>query len=255
MLHVSRFRVFTTRILLTLVLLLSIVTIVQGDLDFNVVLHDAQVKPVEGQLANEVKAYVSVLDQQGAPIKNLKVNSFTLSEDSQRVEATVKENAEVPVSLVVAIDTSGSMAGQGITKAREASAKFVNRMSKEDSVAIVSFNDKVNVNFDFTNNPSIAASALSSLNVTPGSGTCLYDAIYQSLQMTSILPAGRRAILILTDGRDELPNGKPCSSTTIDDVIGQATSNVITPIYTIGVGKAIDENNLQRMALLSGGSF
>ena len=242
---------------LLVILLILISSPASSQINFKVILHDIKTEPVAGQYANNLQLYVSVLDDQGAPIRDLKSENFTLLEDTKSVDFELEPVTDPEINLVLVVDTSGSMAGAGIQNARQAVLRFIDQMNAQDRIALISFSDEVKVVSDFTSDHASIQRQMMTLDAVPNGGTCLYDAVYKAIQLSSSLPEGRRGVLVLTDGRDELPNqkGKVCSSTTVDDSVHLAVNNIITPINAIGVGKEIDENSLQRLALLTGGFF
>jgi len=236
-------------------LLLVTATGVNAQFTLKVTLNTVEVTPGINSSAYEMSVFTSVTDESGLPIKQLTADEFSLLEDSQPVEFTLHEATDVPINLVLVIDTSGSMAGTGIAQAKEAATKFIKRLGAQDRVGLIMFNSKVSNLSDFSSNTNALTTAVAGINVVPSSGTCLYDAVYEAVQMSSVLPSGRRAVLVFTDGRDELPNGSVCSSMQIDDVIQLASTTPNTPVHAIGIGKELDEKALDRMALLTGGSF
>ncbi|NMB90443.1 MAG: VWA domain-containing protein, partial [Chloroflexi bacterium] len=164
--------------------------------------------------------------------------------------------ASDPISLVMALDTSGSMVGRGIESAKVAANSFLLGMGSDDEVSILSFNNTVTAIVDFTQDRQDAGQKLAALEVIPNSGTCLFDAAYQAVQNAAGLPSGRRAVILFTDGVDETSAGKTCSTYTADDVIRLATQgNTAIPIYTLGLGAQIDQQSLQRLASTTGGRF
>lgn len=221
------------------------------------VVHYVEGEPSEDKVAYDVTAYVSVADSTGNPIKDLAAGDFTVVEDSQQMEILSAELAkEDPIHLVLLLDTSGSMAGQGITAAKAAASNFIAGLEPEDRVAVVTFDDTTRHVIDFTTDHKAARDELSFVDATRGAGTCLYDAAYQAVQMTATVPSGRRAVVLFTDGVDEKPGGGTCSIHTADDVIGLATDGgTRSPIYTLGMGRQVDEKALQRLAQDTGGRF
>lgn len=222
----------------------------------DVVVHYVDGASSETDVSYNVKAYVSVVDGTGRPVNGLAIEDFTLTEDSQQVEIKGVTTVDEPINLVLLIDTSGSMVGTGIDAAKSAAASFVTSLGAEDQVAIVTFNDDVITVVDFTTDHQSARDRISLIDTTRGAGTCLFDAAYQAVQMTATVPSGRRAVVLFTDGVDETANGGPCSANTADDVIKIATEGgTRTPIYTIGMGKSVDQNSLKRLAGNTGGRF
>ena len=231
----------------------------QAQNGISVILHYIEGKPSSGKLSYDVQAFVSVYDASGTPVKGLKASDFTLTEDSKGIKVGSVASAESePISLVLAIDTSGSMYTQGIDAARQAAWNFVSGLAPQDQVAIISFNDTISRELEPTTDHKAATDRLALINAIPDAGTCLYDAAFIASQIAATYPAGRRAVILLTDGKDEVltPLGNTCSTHTIDDVIAQASNgNTRVPIYTIGVREKSDEKSLERMAQMTGGNY
>jgi VWFA-related protein len=206
-----------------------------------------------------ISAYVSVSDENGRPITSLNQDNFVVIEDSQEVLLSKLEPAVDPISLVIVVDTSGTMASVGsdgrlaIDAAKQAIVPFISALSPDDQVAIYSFNDEVILGQDITVDHGAAINAVNSLNYKDYGHTCLYDALFQAVKKSAEAPQGRRALIVLTDGVDETGYG-PCSVHTMGDVIDAATTATIkVPIFAIGFGKNINERELERMANLTGG--
>lgn len=224
--------------------------------NIDVVLHYVEGFPSDTEVSYQVKAFLSVVDSTGSPINDLKAEDFTLTEDSQKVEIESVGLAEDPLNLLLVIDTSGSMAGQGITAAKAAASSFVTSLAAEDRVAIMTFNDQSTNMIDFTTDHIAARDKISLIDAVRNAGTCLYDTAYQAIQTTATLPSGRRAVIVFTDGVDEKMNGDVCSIHTSDDVIKIATDGgTRTPVYTMGMGSKVDQNGLARIAQTTGGRF
>ncbi len=83
-------------------------------------------------------------------------------------------------------------------------------------------------------------------------GTALYDALSDSLARLKTAP-GRRAIVVLTDGRDENnPGTAPGSTHTLDQVLA-SVKDVGATVFAIGLGTKVDETTLDTLASASGG--
>lgn len=223
--------------------------------DIDLIVHYVEGTPIEGKIAYDVKIFLSVLDGGGNPIMNLGEQSFTITEDSRKVEVDSLDSAsDEPINIILLIDSSGSMGGKGIEAAREAASNFIQGLGNNDTVAILSFNEEVKRVIDFTSDIQAAREQLSLVETEDLAGTCLYDALYEATQIGSTLPSGRRAVIVLTDGVDEIATGEKCSTFTFDDVVDLASSGTTrVPIYTIGLGNKIDEQTLDRIAARTGG--
>lgn len=220
-------------------------------------LHNIQVKPIQGSANYDVSAYFSLLDSNGNPIKDAATDEFTLSEDNQTVKIASLAASNEPINVAILLDTSGSMAGDKIKAARSAASKFIEDLQSNDEVAVMTFDKAINPIIDFTLDHNAAEQQVALIsNPIPNAYTCLYDAAYQAIQNASALPSGQRAIILLTDGKDEANNGTPCSQHSLDDVINLATEGKTSiPIYTIGLGTDADTQALQRMASETSGRY
>jgi len=230
-------------------------TFAQANIDLAV--HYVEGVPINNEIAYDVNVYLSVVDGTGTPIVDLTTASLTVTEDSQKVNISglaLVDNE--PINLVLVMDTSGSMSGTGIRDAKAAASNFVSGLKDKDQVALVTFDDTVQRRIDFTTDQKSVNDQIDQLDAKRGAGTCMFDAAYRAIQMVSTLPSGRRALILFTDGKDETASGKKCSKFTIDDVIGLASSGgTRTPIYTLSLGKLVDENSLKRLSELTGGHY
>ncbi|MEW5942141.1 MAG: VWA domain-containing protein, partial [Chloroflexota bacterium] len=222
-----------------------------------VIVHSVEGKPAQGQVGYDVTAYVSVLDGAKNPIGDLQIGDFSVFEDSKPVQLLSADlAAEDPINLVLALDASGSMSGPGIEAARSAAAKFLSRLGPQDRVAVYAFSETPELIVDFTTDHANAAAQLQLVSAVPGAGTCLYDAAYEAVQKAATATSGRRAIILFTDGKDELADGRTCSTHTLEEVIALAQADgTRVPIYTLGLGNQVDQETLRRMSRETGGRF
>lgn len=211
-------------------------------------------------LTNRVVAYVTVSAADESPVLGIPASDFSVLEDSRPVVLEDAAPATDPMAVILAIDTSGSMlakdrqTGQtSMAAAREAAVSFIGMLAGNDQVAVFSFNNTSTLAIDFTHDRPSVLEALASIEAKSNAATCLYDTAYEAVKKSAEIPRGRRAIILLTDGRDEKGKGA-CSTYTVADVIDSATTKSIrVPIFTIGVGPKVDARQLGRMASLTGG--
>lgn len=142
---------------------------------------------------------VSVLDRGGKFIPFLTKCDFHVYEDYVKQEVTEFSAVESPFSVVLLLDTSGSTAFR-IEDIHEAAIAFVSQLRPADRVMIVSFDSRINVLTDFTNNRESLRRAIESTH--NGGSTRLYDAV--DIVITEYLSRvqGRKAIVLFTDGVD-----------------------------------------------------
>ncbi|HUW04021.1 MAG TPA: VWA domain-containing protein [Acidimicrobiales bacterium] len=104
------------------------------------------------------------------------------------------------ISVILVMDTSGSMAGQPLIQAKSAAIDFLERLPQGTSAAIVGFGDTPDVKTPFTSNRDELAVAIDELNAS--GETALYDAIETSVALLDEAPGDRTGIVLLTDGGD-----------------------------------------------------
>ncbi|MEO5823195.1 MAG: VWA domain-containing protein [Vicinamibacteraceae bacterium] len=165
----------------------------------------------------------------------------------QTVEAF--SEATSPVSIVLALDESGSMrrSAEGV---KTAARSFVDALRKEDRLAVLRFSDKAEIAHDLTQFRSDAQKAID--EYSSHGGTALWDAVHESNGRLGAAP-GRRVVVVMTDGRDEnaAANG-PGSVTKYDDLFEELRATGAL-VYAIGLGTNVDRERLQTLAARSGG--
>lgn len=211
------------------------------------------------QYGNKVRAYVTVSSSDQNTIPGLSQANFNVKEDGREVDIRNLSQTEDPMSIVLAIDTSGSMQAQdksGLTSmqaAKDAAVAFISMLGSNDQVALYSFNNDTNFHLDFTIDHEAAIAAVKGLKAKYRAATRLYDTALEAVKKASEIPRGRRALILLTDGKDE-KGDSTCSIHSSNDIIDAATTKTIrVPIYTMGVGPNVDAKELARMASLTGG--
>jgi Ca-activated chloride channel homolog len=247
----------TCLVLFSLACILAIYTTASAQSPISITLHYVEAVPDEKQTVYDVKAFLSVLDVNDNPIKDLTPENFSISQDGQYYDVISSElTTDEPINILLVIDTSQSMKDQKIKDARDAASAFIERLGSQDKVAILTFNTSYEIKIDFTSDLAAAQDQIRLIETIPFSSTCLYDALHQSVLMMNTKPSGRRSIILLTDGVDETPEKTVCSKYTIDDVINLASASTSrVPIYAIGLGNRIDEPGLIRLTRDTGGRY
>jgi Ca-activated chloride channel family protein len=182
-------------------------------------------------------------------LTEISIDDLQVVEDSvpQKVEAF--QEAVTPVSIVFALDASGSM--KAATEAAKAAAKsFVENVRAEDALALILFANKSQFAHDLTTRRDWSLEAID--KYVASGGTALYDAAYDALQRLRGID-GRRVLVLMTDGRDENnPGTGPGSQRTFAQVM-ERLKTVDATVYTIGLGPKIDRTVLETLATSSGG--
>ncbi len=217
--------------------------------------------PAADRLSNQVSVYVTVSDADEKTILGLTVEDFNIIEDGRPVTDLNVSKATDAMSVILAIDTSGSMQARGksgltsMAAAKNAAVEFIKLLDQSDRVALYTFNNEPQLRMDFTTDHQAAIAEIQQISARHNAATCLYDTAYNAIKKAAEIPKGRRAIILLTDGKDE--KGKQaCSRYTSNDVIDAATTKAIrVPVYTIGAGPKVDERELGRIASFTGGRY
>ena len=171
-------------------------------------------------------------------------------EDGVPQKVDTFNEAVLPVTIMLALDASGSMK-KSTNDAQAAAREFVTALRPEDEIGMIAFADKANYVHSPTQRRDWTLDAIDAYKAE--GGTALYDAVYDSLaQLAGV--KGRRVVVVVTDGRDEnaASNG-PGSLRTWDDVLTQL-QKTDAAIYAVGIGSRVERQRLQQLADRSGGA-
>jgi VWFA-related protein len=170
-------------------------------------------------------------------------------EDGVEQHLEAFQESLAPVSLVLVLDQSGSMKRDAPAVMR-AARSFVESLPRHDKLSVMLFADRPEFAHDLTTLRLWSLEAIDKY-VADG-GTALYDAIIMSLQRLKAVE-GRRAVVVLTDGRDENnPGTGPGSVHVYEDVLG-ALREVDATVFPIALGSNVDRDKLEEIAKLSRG--
>lgn len=180
---------------------------------------------------NVVELPVTVSDAGGAPIPGLTEKNFTVFENQQKKEiASFNFAANLPLSLGVLLDHSGSMEKRMAT-AKEAASEFFRGIIKaNDRAFIAGFSSEPGKTAPFTTDPGALGAQVTAIPDAGGS-TALYDAIVTGLYRFRNVQ-GRKALVVITDGDDT------SSRLSYDDMLSYARASRV-PLYFIGIGFSI----------------
>jgi Ca-activated chloride channel family protein len=214
-----------------------------------------QVKPFTLEVEVDVVSVTAVVfDKKGRFIRGLGPEDVELYEDGVRQdvdyfrEASSDEAERVPLTVVLVLDTSGSM-NESMRFLQEAVLNFVYKLEAVDTAMVVSFNDSVKGSAEFTGDIDRLERIVDGLQAW--GGTSLYDAIHYSLNRIRDA-AGRKAIIVFSDGADT-------TSTLRDrDVVDYARA-VEATVYCIGFKGAgpggSPKGFLKKISKETGGQF
>ena len=199
-----------------------------------------------------VELFTSVVDGRGRPVQGLTKDDFKVLEDGtpqqiQRFELV----RDVPIYAGILLDTSGSMSDGGkLDEAVRAALRFFQKViTPKDRAAVITFSDKPNLAVRFTNDESVLSGGLAGLQAE--GNTTLYDSLIYSLYYFGGVK-GKRAIVLLSDGKDE------GSRYSFNDALEYARRSGVA-LYTVGLDLSSQEADvrlkLARLADETGGRF
>ena len=146
----------------------------------------------------------------GRLVPDLEEADFEVFDNGKPQTIVNFENVIQPITVVVMLDTSGSMTGS-ISLLKDAAEQFFLRLLPEDKARVGAFNDKIEITAHFTNNRDELISDTRQLDF--GNGTRLWDAVLLSLEELKGIE-GRRVVLVFTDGDDT--DSRASSAPSID---------------------------------------
>jgi Ca-activated chloride channel family protein len=192
-----------------------------------------------------VELYTTVLDRQGRPVTSgLEAKDFAVAEDGARQQIVRFERVtDLPIHAAVAIDVSASME-KSLEAAQAAALQFLQgTVRPRDRAALITFNDHPSLAVKFTRDLTTLAGGLAGLKAERG--TALYDSLVFSFYCFNGLK-GRRAILLLSDGKDE------GSRFTWEETLELARRAGVA-VYAIGLGDDVEKKKLARLSEETGG--
>jgi len=156
---------------------------------------------VSVKLATElVSVRVTVTDQGGRAIEGLSKDDFKIYEDKVEQPVSFFSDEDTPASIGIVFDTSNSMSGGKIMRAREALARFIQTSHEQDEYFLISFNSSAQLLLDGARDGQAVLNRFN--NVYPKGETALYDAVYLGIEKASQGIYPKRAIILISDGED-----------------------------------------------------
>ena len=189
------------------------------------VLQDGET-PVFRADARLVVLYTSVVDKNGRLVTNIPQSAFKVYENNVEQPLKIFRREDVPVSMGIIIDNSGSMRDKR-AKVAAASMDLVKASNPQDEVFIVNFNDDAYLDQPFTSDTKKLESALEKIDSR--GGTAMRDAI--SMSIDYLKDNGRKdkkVLLVVTDGNDNT------STETLEQLVRKARQSEVL-IYCIGL--------------------
>lgn len=190
----------------------------------------------------------TVANRNRQPVE-IAATDLTITEDGVLQTLESFQEAVSPISIVLALDASGSMKNS-VAAVKAGAKQFISALRPQDRLSLILFSDESVLIHDLTGKRESTLTAIDEYTVR--GGTALNDALFDSLTRLKSVE-GRRAIVVMTDGRDENgPGTGPGSHHSVQDVLAELRSTDAT-IYAIGLGTNVERNVLENFAQQSGG--
>jgi len=144
---------------------------------------------------------LTVVEESGANVTNLKKEDFTVYEDGVEQEISSFYPVEAPFHLVMILDSSSSTRNN-LPLIKKAASNFVDELRPDDQIALGEINAFVRQLHNFTNDRRALKNAIQSIVTYPYGGSKVYDGIALASKSLRDLKTGRKAIVILSDGME-----------------------------------------------------
>jgi VWFA-related protein len=173
-----------------------------------------------------VVLHATVVDKDGKHLLEVPRSAFRVFEDGVEQQLKIFRREDVPVSMGLLVDNSGSMRGKR-QKVEAAALALVKASNRQDEVFIVNFNDEPYRDVEFTSDVQKLTQGLARIDAR--GGTAMRDAVHQSILYAR--GKGRRdkkVLIVVTDGNDNM------SGATLEEIMQQAQQAEIL-VYAIGL--------------------
>jgi len=183
-----------------------------------------------------VRLPVTIVDKDGNFVNGLSEGNFRILEDKTPQKISQFSHADIPISVGLVIDNSGSMRSKR-ARVNAAAMTFVQTSNPQDQMFVVNFNDEfyLDMDEDFTNDPKVLKAALE--RIDSRGGTALYDAVLGSMDHLKKGVREKKVLLVVTDGVDHDSAPAHDLSYTVQRL---EQSNVV--VYAVGLFTKNDDS-------------
>jgi VWFA-related protein len=181
-----------------------------------------------------VSVPVIVSDRQGRYIGGLKASDFTLYEDHVKQPVEFFADTEEPINVALLLDTSWSTTPV-LDDIKNAAKEFVKQLRSQDRAMVVSFNFDERALCELTSDRKTLERAIGNVRIGERPGTKLRDAVYDVMQEEFKNVKGRKAIILLTDGKD---HGSEVTEHALLDGAAEADTLIYSVFYVSFPGAA-----------------
>lgn len=172
-----------------------------------------------------VNVNVVVTDANGRYLTYLTKENFRIYEDRVEQQITHFSPVDAPFAVGLLLDTSNSTINK-LAQIQDEAIRFIDRIHADDEVLVVSFDDEVHLDSDFTRSKRATERAIK--RTRTGGSTQLYEAVYLSLQQKLRPRPERKAMVLFTDGVD---TASPTSTRSETIELAKEADTLIYPIF------------------------
>lgn len=193
-----------------------------------------------------------VKDRRNQSLTDLKKDRFEVFENGRELPIQAFYNEELPLDVVLMLDTSSSLRGKGFPEMQQAARVFIQQLRTADRGMLYEFKDEPLQLTDFTHEQSTLLQVIDKLDSL--GATALFDALHSGVEAFENQRTVRKAIVLFTDGKDSVYESPRDKADMLRAGITAAQNREIT-VYTIGLGENINKDALRRIADDTGGRF
>lgn len=187
---------------------------------------------------------VRVLNRDGNYISNLRREDFRVFEDGVEQQIVYFEPVEEPITVILLLDTSDSTRFR-IEEIQDAAVAFVDQLRPNDRVAVISFNENINVLSEATTDREALRQAIRSARTS--GGTRIYDAVDQVINQRVKRLRGRKVVVLFSDGVDTV-SGSATYESTLHDI--EEADTLIYPVhYSTYIDLERDNDSLDSLSM------
>ena len=174
-----------------------------------------------------ISVTATVTDEQGRFVAGLRAEDFRLYEDGQLQTIQQFDAERVPVSVGLALDTSGSMLGEKMAAAEAALSRFVfDLLGDEDEIFLYRFDSRPRLVHGWTENREAIRRELGAIR--PEGGTAMYDTVAEAVPLAAAGTRRKKALVVISDGNDT-------SSRIEVDELSRLLRRTEVLVYAIGI--------------------
>lgn len=189
-----------------------------------------------GVRADLVELFLNVRNRGGWFIDGLVKEDFIVYDDGDPRELAYFQSEEHPVTVVMLLDTSGSMS-DSLAYLQTAASSFLTSLRPEDRVALYSFGGFLKELSPITDEKMGLVDYID--RIYADGGTPLYDAVVRGVRLLKKV-SGRKAILLFTDGADT-------TSRLSYESVARRCGRSSVPLFTVGCGDAVKNHSIRKL--------